>query len=107
MPQELNNSQIYALLGERQRRRLLQILDESNTPLPLTEVAKRIGDCESDNLSTEDLRYIQLSLYHTDLPKLEKAGVVEYHENEQTVHFARNFDTLMSFLENVKKADLP
>ena len=76
-------------------------------PLTLTELANRIGECESDKLSTEDLRSIQLSLYHADLPMLENAGVVEFDEDEGTVHVARNFGTLIGFLENVEEADLP
>jgi hypothetical protein len=107
MPHELNTPEIFALLAKRQRRLLLQLLQESSTPVTLTELANRIGNEEYDTPSAEDLRSIQLRLHHVHLPKLENADVVAYNEETRTVHVARNFRPLIRFLENIPQENLP
>lgn len=71
------------------------------------EVTKRIDNYQDDTHSVPESINIQLSLYHTHIPKLEEADVVEYDENQGILHPARNFATLIQFLETVNEDDLP
>lgn len=107
MSHNLTESEIFALLSKQQRRLILKILQESGTPLTITALAKFIGDYEYEKCSTNNLRNIQIRLYHVDIPKLEEADVVAYNDNEGTVRQDENFGVLIGFLNKVNESDLP
>lgn len=107
MPSDLNESQIFALLAEPQRRLILELLREANSPVSVTTLAERIGDTRYENPSTTDVRAIQLRLHHADLPMFEQASVVAYSEDDGIIHLDRNFGVLIGFLETVDEEDLP
>lgn len=67
----------------------------------------RIENSKNETPTVPEQRNIELSLYHTHIPKLEKADIVEYDNNQGTIHPAPNFVTLIQFLENVREDDLP
>ncbi len=107
MSHELNKSKSFELLAKRQRRLLLRIVQEASAPLPMAELAKQIGEREYDNPSTSELESIRLSLFHNHVPKLERADVVMYYEDEDTVYTAENFAALVGMLKKVENGGIP
>ncbi|EMA58288.1 DUF7344 domain-containing protein [Halorubrum lipolyticum] len=105
MPNDLSTSDILTVLAERRRRLLLRLLRDARTPLPVTELAERIGEYESGGPESSDPLSIRLRLRHAHLPKLEAAAVVEFDEGKGTVRPARNFDVLVRFLEKVEAGE--
>lgn len=106
MPQQLTESDIFALLAKRRRRLLLRILQESDSPPSVSELAERIEALEDESPSDEAQRTIYLSLYHNHLPRLEEADVVRYDRAEGTVAPDVNFHTIVRFLAQTNARDV-
>lgn len=107
MPTKLPESESLILLAKRRRRILLRILSESSTPLSIEELAERIGERESEDLTTNQHDSIRISLYHNHIPRLEEAEVILYDEEADTVAPYQNFDSLVHVLESMTAEDLP
>ena len=94
-----SESDVYALLAHARRRLILRVLQDFETPMLTTELAEIIADCETDSPTTRKRQIILLSLYHTHLPKLNEATVVDYDRERGTVQPGPNFDILIGILE--------
>lgn len=106
MTRDAPESKIFVLLAERRRRLIIEILQESTTPITIAELAKRIGKREYENPTSEANQSIYLTLYHNHLPRLAEADVVEYNQKKGTVHPGINFDTLFRMIERAEEMDL-
>lgn len=107
MEMNLTESESWILLSKRRRRLLLWILHESSTPLSINELVGRIAEREYEDPTVNQQREISLSLYHDHIPRLEKADVVVYNEDDGTIAPYRNFDHLIRELEMMNQRDLP
>lgn len=80
---------VYAALGDARRRRIVLALDRLGEPIGVEELAACLADRDArtdpGGATASDRRSVQLSLYHSQLPKLADAGVVEYDPEEGTV----------------------
>lgn len=69
------------------RRRVLERLQAAGVPLSLAdlavELARRETGADDDAWDRADCYWIEL--YHTHVPALEAAGLVEYHPDRRTV----------------------
>lgn len=72
-------------------------------PISMSELAERIVEREYENPSTEDLKKIRCTLYHAHIPRLEDADVVSYNRDDDTVAVRPNFDTLLSFIDQMSE----
>lgn len=106
MTRNLSESEVFLLLARRRRRLLIEIVQESTTPITVAELAKRIGNREYENPASEEYQSVHLSLYHNHLPQLADADVVEYNQSTGTVSPGINFDTLYRLLKTVDETDL-
>jgi hypothetical protein len=107
MPSELTESDILVLLSERRRRILLRILQESNAPLSLDEVANRIAERTPPRPTEAGRGNVRLSLHHNPLPRLAEADAIVYDESEGTVVPGPNFDILVRTLEKTTERERP
>lgn len=77
---------ILDLLGSQRRRDVLACLTDTNDPIALADLAADVGARESERALSEipdgELQTISTSLYHTHLPKLADAGVIEYDDSD-------------------------
>lgn len=106
MSDELSEIDVSALVTKR-RRRTIEVLQRSATPLSAAELATRIGDSEYENPTAEEVEKIHLTLYHNHLPRLDDADIVKYDVNEEAVSQGRHFEAAVCFLEKLDEADLP
>lgn len=74
------------LLADPCRRAILAHLRESDGSTTVTQLADSIADEEGNNRDDS----LALALRHVHLPKLAKAGVVEYDSEGDTVHYESN-----------------
>lgn len=69
------------------RRRVIGRLQEAGVPLSLAdlalELARRESGADTDVWERADCYWIEL--FHTHVPTLEAAGLVEYHRERRTV----------------------
>lgn len=84
--------QLFRLLADRHRRYTLYYLDETETDVvTLDEVAEYVversepGRNETEQPADSMRERIRLALHHNHLPRLAKAGLIDYDARSQTV----------------------
>lgn len=94
---------IFDLLSSPRRRHVLRCLDEYDDPLALADLADEVAVREYDRplteTSPEEVKRIYVSLYHTHVPKLEDAGVVEYNQERDLVSLASDRLSLDEYVD--------
>lgn len=101
----LTESEVYALLADRRRRLVIRILQDFSTPLTVLRLAELVSECETNGLSTDRRQVTYLSLYHTHVPKFERADVLVYDDETGSVRPGPNFGVLVGTLEATSRGD--
>ncbi|GGN87432.1 MULTISPECIES: DUF7344 domain-containing protein [Haloarcula] len=100
----LSREEMYSLLASRWRRYTLYCLFVYTTPVSLATVADTVAEFEhgvpAETIPDERLT-VYMRLYHTHVPKLASAGVVDYDQSEDTL----SPDTGLAQLEPYLRAD--
>ena len=77
------------IVGKERRARLIECLREFDEAVTLPDLAEEIAvrefDAEITELSGERIKEIYLTLYHTDVPKLAEADILEYDQERDLV----------------------
>lgn len=85
----VDQAELFALLSDARRRKVLQILHDVDTPATLTDLARELvareGGARPGEVEQQRLRQRRISLYHNHVPKLADADVVEFDADERTV----------------------
>ena len=76
----VSSSTAYSLLSNERRRLIISYLDDMDTS---TTNAREIADYLSSNGDDRTAAYVSVTQQH--LPRLSKAGVIEYDEREKSV----------------------
>ncbi|MEM4780252.1 MAG: hypothetical protein QXG03_01600 [Halalkalicoccus sp.] len=95
---------VFDLLRSERRRHVLYYLDEQEGRVPIEELTEEIAAGEANGeLPEEAYDRIELSLYHTHLPKTAKAEFVEFDAaaGEVYVHGSpeAEFDAVLTIAE--------
>lgn len=89
---------LFELLSNRRRRYVLSCLNEYENPMALADLADEVAARENGTpitqTSAEEVKRIYISLYHTHVPKLERAGVVRYSQERDLVVLEERFEQL-------------
>jgi hypothetical protein len=100
----------FELLSARYRRYLLYSLSYFTTPVALARVADKVTELANgepaDELPDERLE-IYMQLYHTHLPRLVEAGVVQFNQTDDTVEFGPNASQLVPLLRRLVDEEFP
>lgn len=84
------------LLTVDRRRLALQVLQAFDEPITLADLAEEVAIRERDapitDVSGETVAAIYHSLYHTHVPRLADADIVEYDQDRDMVHVADDVD---------------
>lgn len=85
-----------SLVQHRRRSLLLECLLEFNEPVSLPDLADEVAVREYENelteIPAEEVKDIYLSLYHSHIPKLAEAGLVEYDQESDLVASTPNVE---------------
>ena len=104
----LEQDHVYAAVGHSRRRYLCYALF-GKTEWSLTELATKTAALEQDvpehEIQETQREQMYISLYHTHVPKLAEAGVLEFDENAEMIRADRNIDQVLTVLEAIA-ADL-
>lgn len=97
-PDDLEKGDAFEYAAEVRRRILIRILLEDDSEHQLREFARE-GAAREDDIAPETVdeevhEQVELSLSHTDLPKLAQENVVEFDRDEGTVAPGENIDDL-------------
>jgi hypothetical protein len=86
----LDTDTLFSILSVERRRYALYCLQQYRNPLTLADLADEVALLEHDERSVaqipgEDIKSIYTNLYHSHVPKMDDAGVVEYDQTDDTV----------------------
>lgn len=105
---QLSKSDIFGVLQNDRRRRVLEILRTrgSQSVRSLSEEIARM-ETETEDPKSSVRKSIYVSLLQTHIPKMESLEIINYDREHDTVELlpaSRNFDI---YMETVKKGDIP
>jgi DNA-binding transcriptional ArsR family regulator len=87
---------IFAVLAHRRRRYVVTLLWECDEAISLPDLADEIAVRENGNpisqISADYVKEVYLSLYHTHIPKLDDADIVEYVQEQDLVFTSAHTD---------------
>lgn len=102
---EISTNEVFALLSNERRRRVLQYLRRNGGEARLRELATDIA-AEENDVEPVEVTYAQrkrlyTSLYQSHLPRMERSGVVTYNRNTGVVALADGAEEFDAYLEVV------
>lgn len=74
------------ILQNSRRRALLSVLRKLGGEVCLREIVRRVAEFECRSCGRRIVKSVHVSLLQTHIPKLEKAGLIEYDRVTDTVH---------------------
>jgi hypothetical protein len=97
--EELPVDEIFHILQNERRRMVLEYLQEADEPVRMRDVAEQVAAWENgttvEELSSDQRQRVYIPLYQSHLPKLDKAGIIDYQQNRGIVErrpLARQLD---------------
>lgn len=89
---------VFDVLGDARRRRVLSVLSDSQHSMALTELARRVAAGEADaaplTVSESTVRTVSVALHHVHLPTLARASLVDYDPADGTVARTNRVDAV-------------
>ncbi|MFC6824586.1 DUF7344 domain-containing protein [Halopelagius fulvigenes] len=93
----------FAVLGEKHRDAVVEILADEDRSVHLLALAERVAaetrDVSLDDLTPKEVQRVELSLHHNHLPKLDEAGIVEYASEEKRISPADDIGAVSDLVE--------
>lgn len=98
----LSQDTAFDLLSNARRRLALQYLQEATGPVSIGELATHVAAMENDipvdDVDSQQRKRTYVSLYQTHVPKLAKAGAVDYDSEEGIVELNGDARMITSYL---------
>lgn len=102
-PPELD--EVFAALGHPRRRYLLHALLDGRSEQTLDELATSITAWEQDEpreaVTAEERDRCRVALYHTHIPKLADAGILDYESDDDVVVRTTNTEQAQAVLTGI------
>ena len=87
-----DTSAVFDALSDPRRRRIIHVLKDAGTSLTLLDLAReilrRVREESGEEVERAQTRKVQTALYHFHVPKLEKAGLVDFDSEARRVALA-------------------
>lgn len=107
MPPDL----VFEILSNTRRRMMLYYLRQNDGSATVKELAEQIAALENDvdveDLQRQQQKRVYVSLYQTHIPKLERAGIIEYDDEEGLVELTSRADEFDSYLSDTGDSAYP
>lgn len=101
--QQPTKDDVFDILRNRRRRYVLGYLRDHEGVVELSELAEALANWESDDedayITHRDRKRAYVSLYQTHLPKLDRAGIVEYNQPRGTVELGPDYRYVEGYLD--------
>lgn len=105
---ELSKDELFHLLQNQRRRRVLLYLQSVDSEVSMREVAEQVAAWENNTsieaLSSDERQRVYIALYQSHLPKLDDSGVLSYNQQRGIVERTSLADQLDTYL-NVDNED--
>lgn len=105
----LSKNELFHLLQNERRRRVLQYLAETDRPVELRKISKHIAAWECDTtpqqLTSTQYQRVYIALYQSHLPTLADAGLIIYNQSRGTVEQTPLADQAAQYLDRDDTGD--
>jgi hypothetical protein len=102
LPPELSKDELFHLLQNQRRRRVLLYLQSTDSEVNMRDVAEQVAAWENDTtveaLSSDERQRVYIALYQSHLPKLDDANVLSYNQQRGIVERTPLADQLDTYL---------
>lgn len=102
-PDELGKDEIYHLLQNERRRKVLEYLRGREGPVQMRDIAEQVAAWEHDTtvqaLMSDQRQRVYIALYQAHLPKLDDEGVIDYNQSRGIVEKKPRAERLIAHLE--------
>lgn len=102
----LSLSEVIGLLADSRRRHAIDRLRNVDGSIGLADLADEVATAEHgtiiSEIPAEEVKLVYLDLYHSHVPKLAEADVVEYSQESDRIGLSVGADRLTSYLEAVR-----
>ncbi|WP_293028238.1 hypothetical protein [Natronococcus sp.] len=109
--EELPVDEIFHILQNERRRMVLEYLQETDGSVRMRDVAEQVAAWENgttvEELTSDQRQRVYIPLYQSHLPKLDKAGIIDYQQNRGVVErqpLARQLDYYLNADSNTNAA---
>lgn len=97
--QAVDTNTLFSILSSERRRYALYCLQQYRNPMTLADLADEVARLETGEetvaaIPAEDVKTVYMMLYHTHIPKLADANIVDYDQDTDTVRLNYEFATL-------------
>ncbi|WP_199174946.1 DUF7344 domain-containing protein [Halegenticoccus soli] len=96
---ELSTDDLFHILQNQRRRRVLKYMQGREGPVDMRDVAEQVAAWEHDTtveaLTSDERQRVYIALYQSHLPKLDEKGILEYNQSRGLVErtpLAERFD---------------
>lgn len=107
--ENLSEQTINSVLSHGDRYALITALDESDRPLPLSDVAEEVARHKSDNpdaeVTQDQIQEERFSLHHQVVPKLVDEGIIDVDEEDNTLSLTQDGERLLEAKEEITDPD--
>lgn len=100
---ELSKDELFHLLQNQRRRRVLLYLQDTDSEVSMRDVAEQVAAWENDTtvkaLSSDERQRVYIALYQSHLPKLDDSGVLSYNQQRGIIErtpLANQLDTYLN-----------
>lgn len=101
-PAELSKDELFHLLQNQRRRRVLLYLQDTTGEVSMRDIAEQVAAWENDTtvkaLGSNERQRVYIALYQSHLPKLDDAGVLTYDQQRGIVARTQLADQLEAYL---------
>lgn len=100
---ELSTDTLFELLKNRRRRDAIDYLTANDGRATLSDMAERIAGWENDlpveHINSKQRKRVYISLYQCHLPKMDRAGIIDFDKNRGTIELNRGASQLYPYLK--------
>jgi predicted transcriptional regulator len=96
---DLSESAAFELISEKHRRYVIDVLADQESPLTLSELVDAVAAKEQEVLvDMADNSALSVRLYHVDLPKLHKHGIIEFDPSADRIQPTDKLPALRQYI---------
>jgi DNA-binding transcriptional ArsR family regulator len=103
MDGSLKKDDLFHLLQNERRRRVLKYLSDTEGAVEMRAIAEQIAAWEQETtvqqLSSQERQRVYIALYQTHLPKLAEAGIITYNQSRGIVEETPLTDQVIQYLD--------
>ena len=109
-PTSVDRETVFSILSNRRRRYVLHFLKGHEGSTDLRELSRRIAawenECLPEQVTSKERKRVYAALHQSHLPKMDRAGVINYDPDRGTVDLTEATAAFDVYLEVVPRSEL-